>query len=108
MEEEALSRDWETPSGDIPPCEDGFWVFNRLRVRPSIAHGTIVDWLLDPSFTDPEPHTFQLQWGQTDSNASEDWEDVGMPVVDAFSITDTEQRAFGDVQRTFYRVRLTT
>jgi hypothetical protein len=67
-----------------------------------------VEWLLAPNFVDPEPHTYQLQWGQTDSSIADDWEDVGLPADDVFTLEDTTPRAFGHVQRTFYRVKLTT
>lgn len=88
--------------------DESGWAFLRLRVRPSIAFGTTVDWLLHPNFADPLPHIAQLQWGQTDSNTADDWEDVGLPGVDVFQLTDPTQRAWGHIQRTHYRVKLTT
>lgn len=104
---EAFNRDCEAEACNQVDCSPGY-PFLRLRVRPSIAFGSVVDWMIHPSFPDAQPHYTQLQWGQTDSNSASDWEDVGLPGEDVFTLTDPEQRAWGHVQRTHYRVKLTT
>jgi hypothetical protein len=106
---DALPRDCEEASCNQPLCTDSSaWAFARVRVRPTFKGGTVVDWILHPTFTDPEPHTYQLQWGQTDANSADDWVDVGAPAENAFTLTDDTQRAWGHVQRTNYRVKLST
>jgi hypothetical protein len=91
------------------PCAlDCDQVFMRLRVRPTMQHGTWVEWLLDPRFADPLPHRYQLQVGHTGSNLSNDWIDVGLPGLNAAVLQDDQQRVFGKTQWTHYRVRLAT
>lgn len=87
------------------PCRS---VFDRVHVSHLIRGGTRVMWDLMPEFTDPPPHTFQLQVGRTGNTDADDWEDVGLPVVDSFYAIDGEQRAWGQIQQTHYRVTLTT
>lgn len=99
----------ECGSGDcVNPTEDTSDAFARVRATPSIAFGTTVEWILNPMFTDPEPHMATLQWGQTDSGEATDWEDIGLPVENVFSLEDSEQRAWGHIQRTNYRIKLET
>jgi hypothetical protein len=81
-------------------------VFVRLRVRPTIAHGSWVEWLLHPTFT--ESYTAQLQVGRTGSNLADDWENVGLPVSNVNYAIDDTQRVFGRTQWTHYRVTLVT
>jgi hypothetical protein len=83
-------------------------VFMRVRVRPTIQHGTWVEWLLDPNFNDPMPHRYQLQVGHVGSNLSNDWTDVGLPALNASSLQDDLQRVYGKTQWTHYRIRLAT
>lgn len=89
----------------IPDCE---WIFARVLVYSAIPGGTRVEWTLHPQFTDPVPHTFQLQVGRTGSNVSDDWENVGLPVSDAFYAIDDTQRVYGKTQWTHYRIKLTS
>jgi hypothetical protein len=92
-----------------PECElDCAPVFMRLQVRPTMQHGTWVEWLLDPSFADPLPHQYQLQVGHTASNLADDWVDVGLSSSNAAALQDDQQRVFGKTQWTHYRVRLQT
>jgi hypothetical protein len=79
-------------------------VFVRLRVRPTIAQGTWVEWLLHPTFT--EGYTAQLQVGRTGSNLADDWQNVGLPVSNVNYAIDDTQRVFGRTQWTHYRVVL--
>jgi hypothetical protein len=73
-----------------------------------IRGGTRVAWDLLPSFADPNPLTFQLQVGVTASNDSDDWADVGLPVDDVYVAFDEEQRVWGNMNWTHYRVQLTS
>ena len=93
---------------ECPPeaCES---VFDRVVVSYLIRGGTRVMWEMRDDFVDPQPFEFQLQAGQTNSNAADDWVDVGLPVTDQFVAMDDEQRVFNKwPNRTFYRVKLTT
>jgi hypothetical protein len=92
-----------------PPEGDCASVFDRVVVNYLIAGGTRVMWELRDDFVDPMPFTFQLQVGQTDSNDADDWEDVGLAVTNMYVAYDDAQRAFNRaVNRTFYRIKLTT
>lgn len=88
-----------------PECES---VFDRVVVSHIISGPTRVMWELLPTFTDAGPLEFQLQVGATASNDSDDWEDVGLPVVDQYFATDDEQRVWGKTNYTHYRLVLTT
>jgi hypothetical protein len=61
-------------------------------------------WELLPTFTDPNPLTFQLQAGQSANPLADDWEDVGLPVVNQYFAYDPEQRVWGKTNWTHYRV----
>jgi hypothetical protein len=73
-----------------------------------ISTATRVVWTLLPTFLDPGPLTFQLQTGTTSNPNADDWEDVGLPVVDQYFAFDDEQRVWGKTEWTHYRVVLTT
>lgn len=88
-----------------PRCE---WIFSRLRAWPLIRGGTRVEWTLHPRFADPQPHTFQLQFGRTGNPLADDWTNVGLPVVNMFYAFDDTQRVYNNFQWTHYRVLLTT
>ena len=94
-----------TPQCRHDACEE---VFERVHVMPRVAGGTRVEWSLFSDFTDPAPHTFQLEVGATGSNLSDDWQAVGLPAEDAFFLVDDTQRVYGKTQWTHYRVKLTT
>lgn len=83
-------------------------MFDRVVVSHLISGPTRVMWELLPTFTDPAPLEFQLQVGTTSSNDSDDWEDVGLPVVDQFFAVDDDQRVWGKTNYTHYRLILTT
>lgn len=91
---------------DCPSSCDS--VFDRIVVSHLITGPTRVMWELLPEFTDPGPLIFQLQVGTTNSNNSDDWEDVGLPVTDQYVAFDTEQRVWGKTNFTHYRLILTT
>lgn len=88
-----------------PECES---VFDRVLVYHAIRGGSQIEWELKPTFADPAPYTFQLQVGRTGSNLSDDWVDVGSPVVDVFYAVDSDQRIWSNNIWTHYRVKLTT
>lgn len=86
-------------------CES---VFDRVVVSHVIAGYSRIMWTLLDTFTDPAPLRFQLQAGTTSSPDADDWEDVGLEVVDQYVAYDAEQRVWGKTNWTHYRVRLTT
>jgi hypothetical protein len=65
-----------------------------------------VMWELLPTFTDPNPLSFQLQVGKSNNPDADDWEDVGLPVEDQYFAYDPEQRVWGKTNWTHYRVQL--
>ena len=92
-----------------PGCPvDCDWIFDRVLVRPHIVGGTRVEWTLHPNFNEPGPYEFQLQFGRTANQAADDWENVGLPVVDTYYAVDSQQRVYGKTQWTHYRILLTT
>jgi len=100
---------WETdaPSSTCrrSECES---VFDRVIVSYLRRGGTRVMWELVETFDDPPPYEFQLQVGQSRNPDAPDWEDVGGPVTDILFSIDGEQRTWGKLNYTFYRVKLTT
>lgn len=88
-----------------PECA---WIFDRILIFPLIKGGTRVEWGLHPQFKDPPPYTFQLQVGSTGNPLADDWADVGSPVTDTFFMEDPQQRLWGMMAWTHYRVLLTT
>lgn len=93
------------PPRCLPQCDT---VFDRLVVSHLIKGPTRVMWELLDTFTDAGPLSFQLQVGQTSNPLADDWQDVGMPVVDQYFALDTEQRVWGKTNWTHYRVVVTT
>jgi len=98
----------DTPNELLSKCVTCDPVFDRVIVSHIIAGPTRILWTLMDGFTDPGPLEFQLQVGTTNSNDSDDWEDVGLPVIDQYSAIDDEQRVWGKTNYTHYRVQLTT
>ena len=91
---------------DCPPsCE---WIFDRIRVTPTIKHGARIEWTLHPLFADPAPHTFQLQVGTTGLSEADDWVDVGLSASNVFFMLDDTPRIFGKTQWIHYRIKMTT
>lgn len=96
----------DCPLGVCPPvCQS---VFDRVVVSHAIARRTRVMWELLDTFTEPGPLEFQLQVGQTANPDANDWENVGLPVVDQYLAYDDEQRVWGKTNWTHYRLKLTT
>lgn len=91
-------------------CDDAScdWVFAAVRVTPTIAFGTRIEWVLHPNFRDPGPYTFQLQAGRTGLAGADDWESVGLSAVDTFFLLDDQQRVYGKTNWTHYRICLST
>jgi hypothetical protein len=84
-------------------------VFDKLTIWPQISAGaTRVEWTLVKGFKDTGIYTFQVQVGTTGSNLSDDWVDVGTPVVDTYFKLDTIKRLYGKFAWTHYRIKLTT
>lgn len=91
-----------------PPntCADS--PFDRVVVSYLIRGFTRLSWELLPTFTDPQPLLFQLQTGTTSNPDADDWTDVGLAVEDQYFAVDPEQRVWGKLNFTHYRLRLTT
>jgi len=93
------------------PCKDKGecpLVFDRVHVSYLIRGGTRVMWDLVPEFVDPLPYTFQLQVGRTGVDVGGEWENVGLSLENGCMAVDGEQRPYGAMQWTHYRVQLTT
>jgi hypothetical protein len=65
-------------------------------------------WGLLPEFRDPLPYLFTLQTAQTGLPDDNAWENVGLPVENGFYAVDPDQRDFGKVVLTYYRLKLVT
>lgn len=83
-------------------------VFANTRVTPTIKRGSLVEFELHPSFTDPGPYEYQLQFGRTGSNDSDDWIIVGTTAFDVSFLVDDTIRVYGKTSWTHYRVCLRT
>ena len=81
--------------------------FNRIEVDYVVKGESRIEWELRADFRDPQPHSFQLQvnrnWDEPDN-----WQNVGLPVVNGCYAVDDQARQFGKVLRVAYRVVLTT
>lgn len=82
--------------------------FRRVSVDHMVRGVTRVWWQLEPAFSDPGPHYFQLQVGSTGLQNSTDWQNVGGPMVDTYVAYDDEYRNTGAILVTHYRLLLTT
>lgn len=82
--------------------------FIKVNVDYMVIGTTRIYWELSKHFLDPYPYSFQVQVSQNCSNNSDDWIDVGTPVVNGFMAEDNVTRWFGKTRSIFYRVILTT
>ena len=98
----------QCPPNCIPQCDRVNSVFDRVSVRHYTRGGTIVFWELLPTFTDPGPLIFQLQIGETSNPDSNDWVNIGSPVINQYYTIDPEQRAWGSTRYRYYRVQVTS
>lgn len=90
-------------------CETGCATpFKRLIVDHSIRGNTRVQWVLDTTFGESLPHSFQLQASMSGGPTSADWVNVGTPVINGIMAVDDQQRLYGKRLLTHYRVLLTT
>jgi len=89
--------------------DDNGGPFSRIEVDYLVKGESRITWTLRDDFVecDASQHTFQLQanpnWDEPNS-----WENVGLPVTNAFFAIDDTQRQFGRVLRVAYRVVMTT
>ena len=89
-----------------PSCEN---VFDMVHVSYLIRGGTHVMWALLPTFLDPTPWTFQLQVGHGGTSTADDWENVGLPLVNACYAIDPGKETYSVITLPiYYRVKLTT
>ena len=84
------------------------WPFRRVAVDNMIRGVTRVWWELEPTFNDPGPYVFQLQYGNTPLRDTPDWHNVGTPVTDGYVAYDDVWRNAASDLLTHYRVTLTT
>jgi len=82
--------------------------FVRTRVHYLVLGGAEITWELADAFADEEPYIYQLQVGLTGNPDADDWENVGLPAVDAWRLVDDQKRVFGMSLWTHYRIQLTT
>ena len=79
--------------------------FQRVHVDWAARGVARVTWYLRPDFIATEPLYFQLQVN-TNNGDPDDWVDVGSPVVNTYYATDSGIRAYGNLTRVVYRVKL--
>lgn len=90
----------------MPQSED--YPFRRLMVDHLFYGTTRVWWELDPRFTVPPPHSFQLQASYAGTETALDWVDIGDPATNAYFLQDdTTREHTGKLLLTHYRVILT-
>lgn len=82
--------------------------FARINVDNLIDGNIRLTWEMDRHLIDVGPYSFQLQVGHTALEDADDWVDVGAPVVDTYTVTDTTKRLFGKTLDVHYRLELTT
>ena len=82
--------------------------FRRVSADNMIRGVTRVWWQLEPSFNDPGPYVFQLQFGNTGLRDSPDWRNVGSAITDGYVAFDAAWRNAAIDLSTHYRVTLTT
>lgn len=104
------SSDTFNPAGENcsvcqPSCGDK--PFERVFVSYILAGMTTVSFTLLPAFQAPMPYSAQLQVGQSQNPLADDWINVGMPAVNAYTMVDPEQRIQGKLRYQFYRIILT-
>lgn len=82
--------------------------FRRVSVDHMVRGVTRVWWQLEPVFNDAGPYTFQLQYGRTGLRDTPDWKNIGSPVIDAYTATDSAWHEGGYDLLGHYRVVLKT
>lgn len=82
--------------------------FRRVSVDHMVRGVTRVWWQLEPLFNEPGPYTFQLQYGRTGLRDTPDWKNIGSPVLDAYTASDSAWHEGGYDLLGHYRVVLTT
>ncbi len=78
--------------------------FSFVTVDKLVSGGTKIYWGIEPSFGEPTPWNFTVQWGTAGTG---DWTNI-TTVSDAFTATDPQQREYSALFDGFYRVQLTT
>jgi len=82
-------------------------IFDRVAVSHLVRGCTSVFWELTEDFYGVQPFEFQLQVSEAPHPVDDAWTDVGPPVIDQFLVQDNQRRAYGKINRTHYRVKLT-
>lgn len=81
--------------------------FEDLSVRYYNTGGTKVEWNIARQFTEPGPHSFQLE-GATGPVSTADWQPIGLAATNVYFLLDDETRLFGMSDDWYYRIKLTT
>lgn len=88
-----------------PVCENIFW---GVSLFPTHRHGVRAEWDINPRFQDPLPHSYQLQVSFVGVEDEAGWSDVGLPAGNPPFLEDDTPRHFGKLNRTHYRIKVTT
>lgn len=81
--------------------------FRHLGVKYSPRGGTEVVWALHRWFSDPLPHTFQLQWARS-PQADAGWSNIGLPASNVDHLVDDEPRNWAANRDVWFRIVLET
>lgn len=81
--------------------------FTRVWVDRLVIGKTRIWWRLHENFQPNGSLVYRLQAGNTGSNTSQDWEDVGSPVTNAAVLVDDVVRMQTKKSRLHYRIVLT-
>jgi hypothetical protein len=82
--------------------------FKQVTVTFDPQGGTRVVWVMNQRFSDPMPHTYQLQVSLSSASTADDYQDVGLPVSNSFYAVDDTRRLAGKTLEIHYRVKLVT
>jgi hypothetical protein len=82
--------------------------FTRANVYYELVGGARIQWYIDQRFLDPPPQTFQLQVTLVSTPTADDWENVGLPVVNGTFAIDGNRREYGKTEDVHYRIVLTS
>lgn len=86
----------------IPRCN----LFQQVTVDHLVEGISRVTWSLSDTSELRGPLTYQLQVGDTGNPLAEDWQDVGQPAENVFSLADPTRRDFGQQMTVHYRIKL--
>lgn len=81
--------------------------FKHVRVDFKVSGASRVTWEIERHFYGVQPYSFQLQWSLSGIPEADAWELLGSPATNVFTLSDSEARKLGKLNKVHYRVQLT-